>query len=131
MHSGRNPIVQIVKWSSETFAVKHPQQTSGDATIGLKRPNNMFILNDSSCCEVVDMAGVVDENGDQLFVCGVYERTEPLLNSPCDSSLIRVHKGNKHWTSVKTLSSKCLKTKAMLVELGLNKILFMAILHAV
>ena len=59
--------------------------------ISLKKPDNAFLLSNSSCCEVVDKVGNLD--GDETYLCRVYERTNALFVTPCDSRLIGVHAG--------------------------------------
>lgn len=70
VQSGKSPIAQIAKRMSESSGTIEP---TCEATISLKKPNNAFLLTDSSCCEVVDKTGNLDENGDELFLCRVYE----------------------------------------------------------
>jgi hypothetical protein len=49
--------------------------------------------------------------------------------TPCDSRLIGVHKGNARWTTMKVLDSHLLTKKAIKIDLGPDKIVFMAVLH--
>lgn len=129
MRSGKNPLGQIVKRLSESSALHHISSSAdSEAAVALKKPNNAFILSDSSCCEVVEV-GCNDERGNKRFVCRLYERTEPLFVTPCDSRLIGVHKANQRWTSMKVLPPDVLHKKALKVDLGPTKILFMALLH--
>lgn len=131
VRSGRNPLTQIVKRLSEVSASKDPETKHAQSVIKIKKPNNAYILTNSSCCEVIDKTDHHDEIGNQLYMCRVYERTEPLFNNPCDSRLVDVHKGNQRWTTVKMLSAQCLHKKAIMVDLEHNKIVFMAILHSI
>lgn len=127
VRSGRNPIAQVAKRISEFSGTV--EQNDEDST-SLKAPDNAFLLNDSSCGEVVERACNHHENQDELCVCRVYEKTEPLFTSPCDSRLIGIHKANSRSTTMKVLSSQNLKKQAMKVDLGSDKHLFMAILHS-
>ena len=126
VHSGKNPLVQIAKRLSESTATV---QLSHHPKICLRRPDNAFILSDSACCEVVEKLSNVNDNGDEQFSCRVYQRTDALFANPCDSRLIGVFQVNQRWTTIKVLSSHDLTKKAIKVELGCNKIVFMAILH--
>lgn len=66
---------------------------------------------------------------EELFLCRIYEKTEPYFTSPCDSRLIGVHKATSQWATMKVLSSLKLTKQAMIVDLGCGKKLFMVILH--
>ena len=78
VRSGRHPLVQLVKRLGELdnfkFVDKHKQHK-----ISLKRPNNAYILSNSSCCEVVDVSKEVDESQRKKYLCRVYERVTPLI----------------------------------------------------
>ena len=125
VRSGKNPIAQIAKRMSECSG--NVQQID-EASIRLISPDNAFLLDDSSCVEVVERAGNCNEN-EELFLCRVYEKTEPYFTTPCDSRLIGVHKTTSRWTTMKVLSLQKLTKKAMMVDLGSGKKLFMVILH--
>ena len=71
-------------------------EQNDESSISLKAPDNAFLLNDSSCGEVVERADNRHENQNEVFVCRVYEKTEPLFSSPCDSCLIGIHKASKY-----------------------------------
>ena len=73
VRSGKNPIAQVAKRMSECSGVIEPIRGS---IISLKKPDNAFLLPDSSCCEVVDKVGNLD--GDETYLCRVYERTNAL-----------------------------------------------------
>jgi hypothetical protein len=40
------------------------------------------------CCEVIQISHEKDEFGKQMFLCRVFERTEAIFNTPCDSRLL-------------------------------------------
>lgn len=61
--SGKNPLAQIVKRLSEASAL---HCICPSAKVGIKKPNNAFILSESSCSEVVDQAGHNDVEGNEL-----------------------------------------------------------------
>ena len=54
VRSGNNPISQIAKWLSE---VSGSIRQAYEAPISFKVPDNAFVLSDSSCGEVVEVAG--------------------------------------------------------------------------
>ena len=126
IRSGKKPVVQIAKRLSESSGSIPPVP---EEKVSSKSPNNAFVLNNSSCCEVVNRHGEPDGRGDQLFCCRVYERTEPYFVNPCDSRLVGIHKANLRWTCLRLLSSRLLTKRAMKVDLGENQFLFMALLH--
>ena len=86
------------------------------------------MLDDKSCVEVVERANHSNEN-EVLYLRRVYEKSEPHFESPCDSRLIGVHKTATRRTKMKVLTSQKLTKKAMVVDLGSGKKLFMVILH--
>ncbi len=126
VRSGRNLLSQIAKRLSESTSAIPP---CVEDAVSVKAPNNAFILGDTSCCEVVNKACYPDEEGNDNYMCQVYERSEALFMSPCDSHIIGVRKASQRWTTMKVLPLHCLKRKVMKIYLGPNKILFMAILH--
>ena len=124
VRSGKNPIGQIAKRLSECSGTL---QQIDERSISLKVPDNAFLLNDSSCIIVVEKAGNCD-GGEELFLCRIYEKTEPYFTSPCDSRLIGVHKANSR-TTMKVLPLSNLTKRTMMVDLGTGKKLFLVILH--
>ena len=105
VRSGNNPIVQIAKRLGElsTGEISEPNKEN---RISVKKPNNAYILNDHSCCEVVDMANRQNEHGNHLFSCRIYENTVALYHSLCDSRIVDVHKANLQQTTMKVLWTK-------------------------
>ena len=87
------------------------------------------MLSDSSCGEVVEVTGNSAESDEEVFLCRIYQKTEPLFSIPCDSRLVGIHKANSRWSTMEVLSLSKLKKKAMKIDLGSGKTLFMAILH--
>ncbi|CAB3977231.1 Hypothetical predicted protein [Paramuricea clavata] len=65
VRSGKNPIAQIAKRLSESYGAI-PQ--SREAVISLKKPDNCFILTDSSCCEMTTTGFAVVEFVDEKSV---------------------------------------------------------------
>ena len=126
VRSGRNPLAHITKRLSESCESIHQCH---EKEITSKEPDNRYILTDSSCCEVVHKIHHLDVNGNEQFSCRVYERTEALFSTPCDSRIIGVQSkptlGNK-----KVLSSPALQRKAVMLEVESSEKIFMAILHS-
>ena len=127
VRSGQSPLVQIAKRLGELC---HEKITVvRQKSICFKKPNNAYILNDHSCCEVVKATNLQDESGNELFTCRVYDHTEPEFQSPCDSRIVGVHKTSLHHTTMKNIPSQLLVKQAIMIPHALNKIVFMAILH--
>ena len=126
VRSGNNPISQIAKRLSE---LPGSIGQACKAPIRVKVPDNAFVLSDSSCGEVVEAAGHGAGSDEEVFLCRVYQKTEPLFSIPCDSRLVGIHKANSRWSTMKVLSLSKLKKKAMKIDLDSGKPLFMAILH--
>ena len=126
VRSGNNPIVQIAKCLGELSSSKigEPKEEN---MISAKKPNNAYVLNDHSCCKVIEITKVQNE---RHFTCRAY-RTTALYHSPCDSRLVGVYKANAEQTTLKVLTSEALVKKAIVFHLGQNKVVFMAILHTV
>ena len=80
VRSGKSPIVQVEKRINELSGaippIHHP------ATISLTQPDNAYILTTSSCCEVVDKLGNHDGDGNETYLCRVYERCSALFTTP-------------------------------------------------
>ena len=62
VRSGHNPIVQIAKRLGElsTGKISKPNKEN---IICVKKPNNAYILNYHSCCEVIDTVNQQNEDG--------------------------------------------------------------------
>ena len=131
VRSGRHPLVQIVKRLGELDKFKSVEkEISLSQKISTKRPNNAYILSNSSCCEVVDTSREVDENQRQKYLCRVYERVVPLFNNPCDSSIIGALKAHRQISSMKLLSESTLQRKAIIIDNQVGTdIIFLAVLH--
>ena len=57
-------------------------QTSEARQYTTKKPNNAFILSNSSCCEVLSEANNVENKNGQKFFCRMYEHAEPDFTDP-------------------------------------------------
>ena len=128
VRSGSNPVAQLAKrlgeLSNQRIAV--PMEKN----ISTKKPNNAFVLSNNSCCEVVEQTNQQDEQGNTLFTCRVYQRTDALFKLPCDSRLVGVYKTNTHHTTMKVIPTQQLVKKAILFNNDPNKIVFMALQHS-
>lgn len=127
--SGNNPLSQLVKRLSEGNAIQLPE-TNYVTDISTKRPDNIYIVNKSSCCEVLEEINRCIDNGDTLYRCRVYEHLNPLFESPCDSRIVGVFQGKRRSARIKFLSSAFFQEKAIMFEVDNEEtMIFMAILH--
>ncbi|CAB4005639.1 Hypothetical predicted protein [Paramuricea clavata] len=100
VRSGNNPIVQIAKRLGELSLSKigEPEEKN---VISVKKANEVYVLNEHSCCEVIETTIVQTE---RHFTCRAY-KTTALYHSPCDSRLVGVYKANAEQTTIKVLTS--------------------------
>ncbi len=84
VRSGKNPVSQLVKRLSEVHATKLVEATCA-SVIPTKKPNNVFILDDKSCCQVLEKTNQFNADGDLLYKYRVYGHLSPLFDHPCDS----------------------------------------------
>ena len=127
VRSGRRPLSQIVKRLSET-PLERQLGMERQATVSTKSPNNGFILANHSCCEVLYPVEAHDEKN--VFVCRVYECTQPLFSHPCDSRIRQVYVVDRRHTHLARIPAEQLTTSALQLSLvDTGKIVFEAILH--
>ena len=99
-----------------------------------KQPNNANVLSNDSCLEVTAHAGRHEHEDDNLklqYLCGVYDRTEPLFCVPCHSRIVGVYVANSRMTRMKVLPEAMLNRKAIMIEEAGTRVIFMTILHHV
>ncbi len=114
----KNPLSQVVKRIHElenSPSEMNPSKFKG-TVIYTNRPDKAFILEDSSCCEVVVLTHQRDDNGNQKILCKVYNGTESDFSEPCDSRIIGVYRINTASSCIKFLTKGDLQTKAMIVD---------------
>lgn len=49
--------------------------------IRISKPDSVYILSESCCCEVIAETGSVNESGEKLYASRVYEKTEPVFST--------------------------------------------------
>ena len=128
VRSGKSPLVQITKRIEEAEIIT-PVQPSAIDSITETKPNNGYILANSSCCEVVSNSNQRDQEGEELFLCRLYKKTQPVFSSPCDSRLIGAYVVKDRNARMKLIARKLLSKKAVMIEQGQGKLIFLAILH--
>ena len=127
VRSGKNPLLQITKRLGE---IENQSQvlTIQASSVKLKRPNNAYVLDDNSCCEVIETSPDQAENGEPVYICRIFSQTAPFFTSPCNSKLIGCFKSQASRNICK-IPRRRLNRRAILVERAQNKYVFMAILH--
>ena len=115
VRSGNNVPVQVVKRISEQEITPRTTNSIKKSTVQLHKPNNAFLLEDSSCCEVVALSNEQDEDGKMKPLCRVYCRAEPAFLDPCDARVIGAYRINCHNSEMKILTTRTLMTKGTMV----------------
>lgn len=117
VRSGRNALSQVVKRIHELEnGPCKMNQAKLKSTIFTNKPDNVYILDDSSCCEVVALSHQRDDDGNQKILCRVYNKMESAFSKPCDSMLIGVYQINQAISCMKFLRKGDLQTKAMMID---------------
>lgn len=132
VRSGKNPLSQVVKriHELEHDPGKINPSKLKSTIIYTNTPDNVYFLEDSSCCEVVALTHQIDDDGNQKILCRVYNRIESDFNEPCDSRVIGVYRINTSRSCMKFLTKGDLQTKAMMVDSrGRRHATALAILH--
>ena len=128
VRSTRSPAMQIARRISEIpdqEYVKRPSQ------IGLKRPDNAYIIEGDMCCEVRRITDEKDENGENLIMCRVYPNPEALNRTPWDSRIIGAFKVTWRNSYMKLVRQSALHRRAMMIDKGNNSCVFLAVLHTI
>ena len=129
VRSGKKPLTQIIKRISELQHVEC-KEVKSDKELSTKRPNNSYIMNNLSCCEVVEITNEQDEQPNKMLLCRVYERTQALFAQPCESHLVGIYKVDTRGARMKMVSDICLDKKAiMIINEKEREAIFMALLH--
>ena len=128
VRSGRSPLVQIVKRLNEGGSLRR-ELTEKEGKVSSKHPNNIYMLNDKACCEVLSTTPEKND-GAQMFLCWVYNHLEPYTSSPCDSRLYGAIRSNIRNTSMKLISEICLTQRAIMFEEEYGSRVFFTILHS-
>lgn len=126
VRSGKSPLVQIVRRLSESSG--DVCQLASSSMVCVKPPNNGYILENSSCCTVIDER-LEPQCEERMVSCRIYDQSDPKFLEPCDSRIIGVHKVNDRNSHIKLLPASSLKKQAIVVQLEQNSLLFLAILH--
>jgi len=128
--SARNPLLQIVHRLQQrtAFSKLSHEKFSLDSTLKeypTTSPNNVCILEDGRCCQVVSVSA-------EKVTCMVFTNTQPLYTTPCDSRLLGVFRVPLSSGVLKQLPL-CLKTRKAMsyIDAIRSEIVFIQLLHTV
>lgn len=99
--------------------------TKPKQTVQTRRPNNVYILSDEECCEVVAISREA-EHEDRILLCHVYGQLEPCFVETCDLRLIGAYKAQLSCSRMKTLPERLLDRKAVMI----GSRIVLAVLHS-
>ena len=125
VRSGKGVLGQIVRRLGEMDAVKITRRPTV-MTCDVKAPNNAYLLDDNSCCDVLQ---AIDASDKYMIKCRIYERSSSLFDHPCDSTIIGAYIVNTKYSKIRIIPATKLKTRAVRIERS-NNLIFLAILHA-
>lgn len=80
------------------------------------KPDNTFILDDLSCCEVLVLSHQREDNESRRILCRVYNNTESAFSEPCDSKKFGVYEINRASSCMKLMRKGDLPTKIVEME---------------
>lgn len=129
VRSGRNPLSQIIKRLGEIDQHREELNNKPAAVVKTQKPNNVFVLSDFQCCEVISVVNATGY-GDRMVLCRVYDRLEQLFMQPCDSRLIGVYKAQVRHSRMKELSQRLLVRKAFLIDAEDGVQIVLTVLHS-
>ncbi|XP_069170795.1 jerky protein homolog-like [Procambarus clarkii] len=116
VRSSKNPLVQIAKRLKEMQHAQRIYTPNTEHEIYTKAPNNAYLLNNETCCQVLDTVSDTDENGDSMFLCRVYSRSIPLFETPCNSKLIGSFKVLTRNSSMKVIPARKLNRTGNMLQ---------------
>lgn len=119
VRSGRRPLIQVAKRLSEIERCQ--SRTIPAQRRKISRPNNAYILEGDTCCEVI-------EERKDMVLCNVFEKLEPLFTDPCDSRITGCFRVKKRDCFVKLVPACELTRQAIMIEEPQTNI-FLTVLH--
>lgn len=122
--SARNPVAQIVKRIHENQQHACPNGKRLTRKISTKEPNNVYKLDESRFCQVVEKA-----DGPGNFICRVFHRTKALFENPIDSRLFGVATACIRHSRMEVIRMESLSKRAICFTKDNENIHFMSILH--
>lgn len=93
-----------------------------------RKPNNSFILDDQSGCEVIEMTNEKHTDNSVLVLCRIHRRPEPIFIEPSDSRIIGAMKCHRRHTVMKKIPVNQLERQVILIQKDLESV-FLAVLH--
>jgi hypothetical protein len=110
VRNGKRPVVQIAKRLGEQEINYQKKENNSPLLIAYKKPNNAYILNNNSCCEILH-----SPNAQGFVRCRVYNRTSPIFHQPCDSRLVGMFSVNEKQSRIKMMSCVSVLQQAIFV----------------
>lgn len=88
-----------------------------------RRPNNAYILAGAKCCEAI-------EERNDMVLCKVFQRVDPLFTDPCDSRIIGCFRVKRSECVMKLVPECELTKQALMIEEPQKQTnVFMTVLH--
>ena len=131
VRSPKNPVVQVARRLSEIPVSKYVRKRR---CIGVKRPNNAYLLSGDIPCEVCHATSRIEDDGDRLFMCRVARQHYSLeTTDQWDVGVVGAFHVNWGHSERKLISEKELTRNAILIPMNneINKSIFLTILHQV
>lgn len=128
VRSPKNPVVQITNRLKESCNAQM-ESMFGDTKIYTKRPNNAYVVGNSSFCQVSEILNKKDETVKNLLLCRVFKTESPLFHYPADSRLIGAAISDIKNAHMKILPRSSLTRRAILIEKENGKHVFLTVLH--
>ena len=69
----------------------HLAERNKENMVSVKKPNNAYILNDHSCCEVIDTINQQSEDGNQLFISEPNKENMVSVKKPNNAYILNDH----------------------------------------
>jgi hypothetical protein len=135
VRSARNPVVQLAnRLQEERFykisecASSNENPTAELQTFSCKPPNNCCIISEDEegrCCQIVKIEK-------KRVACMVFNKSEPVFTSPCDSRIVGIHAVKLSNGVMKFMQPNTLACKAMTYTgHSSDHLIFLQLLHSV
>lgn len=121
VRSGKRLLIQVAKRLSEMD--QGQSHTVPAQKKKIRRPNNAYILAGDKCCEAI-------EERNDMVLCKVFEKVDPLFTDPCDSRIIGCFRVKKRDCLMKLVPKCELTRQALMIEEPQKQTnVFLTVLH--